>query len=385
MKDSRASTATPLARTTLACVCALFALQAPVRAQHTTTYRWAGELESSTGVITPLNAKGEPDPNVATFESAFFAPEATYRDFGIQSGVFSYTTTTTCALAVFLGVSEDDVKKADFIAFEFNGLVGGPSFESSTWDFDDGCNRALVSHVFPDVGDAGSVIAVGNLSIAAYESLFGTAPQDASLTVAALLFDLPFLEVQCPDFRVTVRAPGLGTGSPDIDAMAVLPGDGFPFCAGSPCSTCSNNGAPGRGCDNSLLGEGGASLSGRGVAEFGATDTFGALVCGLPGGPGVLLKGSSLLGGGTGNLVGDGRLCVAPELRSQVQFPDAWGRVNMTDWRGQKFGTFPGAANPVFTSTYYQYYYRDTLNCSGLNFNFSNAWEVTWKTDSACF
>lgn len=160
--------------------------------------------------------------------------------------------------------------------------------------------------------------------------------------------------------------------------MALLP-DGAPFCAGDgtggtcPCS----GGAPGAGCPNTTTG--GALLSSTGNAEFGA-DTFGLALSGLPAGKaGLCVKGSASLNGGNGNPAGDGLLCTNPQLRSQVILSQADGTVCMSDWRGQPFGAFPGAANAGIP-TYYQWWYRDPSNaCSGQGFNFSNGWEVTWQ------
>jgi hypothetical protein len=109
-------------------------------------------------------------------------------------------------------------------------------------------------------------------------------------------------------------------------------------------------------------------------------DTFGLTVAGIPGAkPGLCVKGSTLLGGGNGNPIGDGLLCTNPELRSQVIVATAAGNVTMSDWRGQPFGTYLNAAN-VGAPTYYQWWYRDPANtCSGQGFNFTNAWAVSWQ------
>jgi len=77
--------------------------------------------------------------------------------------------------------------------------------------------------------------------------------------------------------------------------------------------------------------------------------------------------------------VGDGLLCTAPEMRSQVIVSGIDGPLTMNGWRGLPFGTFPNAAN-VGAPSYYQWWYRDPQNtCSGQGFNFSNAWAVTWQ------
>ncbi|MFT7670895.1 MAG: hypothetical protein ACI8X5_003608 [Planctomycetota bacterium] len=138
---------------------------------------------------------------------------------------------------------------------------------------------------------------------------------------------------------------------------------------------CSAFGGSGEGCANTG-GAGGATLTASGNATL-SNDTFQLQVSGIPGAKaGLCIKGSIQLPGG--NLVGDGLLCTAPQIRSQVIVSDASGGTSMSDWRGQPFGTYPGAAN-VGAASYYQWWYRDPSNtCSGSGFNFSNAWAVTW-------
>ena len=158
----------------------------------------------------------------------------------------------------------------------------------------------------------------------------------------------------------------------------VTPGDGFCFGDGSAASCpCFGFGSSGEGCANSG-GLGGAILVASGNASF-TNDTFQLGVSGLPGAkPGLCVKGSAQLGGGSGNPVGDGLLCTAPQIRSQVIVSDGSGTLSMDNWNGQPFGTYLDAAN-VGVPTYYQWWYRDPPNtCSGSGFNFTNGWAVTW-------
>ena len=154
---------------------------------------------------------------------------------------------------------------------------------------------------------------------------------------------------------------------------------GVPFCfgdgSGASCP-CFATGSAGAGCPSSSTG--GAILVAGGTAQF-AADTFKLNISGIPGArTGLCVKGSAQLSGGAGNPVGDGLLCVAPQMRSQFMLSDAAGDLTMDNWRSQPFGSYPSAAN-VGGTTYYQWWYRDTQNaCSGQGFNFSNAWSVTW-------
>lgn len=165
---------------------------------------------------------------------------------------------------------------------------------------------------------------------------------------------------------ITIKQADENTGS------ALCFGDG----TGANCP-CGASGNPGEGCANTG-GMGGATLAASGDGNFTA-DTFGLQVSGIPGSrPGLCMKGTNQLGGGNGVLSGDGLLCIGSQIRSQVILSDASGTLDMTNWKGQAFGTYPGAAN-VGTPTYYQWWYRDPGNtCSGQGFNFTNAWGLTW-------
>ena len=153
---------------------------------------------------------------------------------------------------------------------------------------------------------------------------------------------------------------------------------GNAYCLGDGSGTLCPclNGQIGQGCANS--GGSGATLTASGDACF-TEDTFQLSVSGIPGAKaGLLVKGSFLIGGGNGNVVGDGLLCLAPQMRSQVIVSDPSGTLTMSNWRGQPFGTFPNAAD-FGTPTYYQWWYRDPAPyCPSFGFNFTNGWAVTW-------
>ena len=157
----------------------------------------------------------------------------------------------------------------------------------------------------------------------------------------------------------------------DPAGNAVCFGDG----SGTACPC--DAGASGAGCKNTSGV--GATLTATGNPSLSA-DTFALAVSGVPGGkPGVLLVGLSLLNGGVGSVMGDGILCASPSMRSQVIFANSAGNVDITNWRGLPFGSYPGVANPG-VNTYYQWWYRDpSSTCTGTGFNYSNAWQVTWQ------
>jgi len=157
-------------------------------------------------------------------------------------------------------------------------------------------------------------------------------------------------------------------------------GAGAPFCFGdgngTPCP-CAAVVSAGEGCPNSTGS--GAILSGSGSTVFSA-DTFQLHVAqAKPDGMGLAIQGIVQRDGGLGVALGDGLLCLTPRLRSQVSMADGTGAVTIGDWRGQAFGSYPGAVY-YGAPTYYQYWYRDPANpCSGSGFNFSNAWAAHWR------
>jgi len=159
-------------------------------------------------------------------------------------------------------------------------------------------------------------------------------------------------------------------------ALHVTAGEAFCFGDGSGnFCPCLNFGNAGEGCANSS-GTGGATLVASGSAWL-ANDNFQLHVVGGPfSSPGLILRGTTQLNGGLGSFVGDGLLCTSGQTaRSQVQFTLA-GSTTFSDFQGSPFGasSYPGGV-----PTNYQYWYRDMANtCSGLGFNFSNAWTATW-------
>lgn len=84
------------------------------------------------------------------------------------------------------------------------------------------------------------------------------------------------------------------------------------------------------------------------------------------------------MNGGDGNPLGRGLLCVGGATRrSQVQVTQGSfsGYTAFLDFRGEPLGS---AIAGVGTPTYYQFWYREPQNGCG-EFNFSNAWGVTWE------
>ena len=251
-------------------------------------------------------------------------------------------------IALFKGVATGDGSDAPMV--DVYGVLGTDG-TGEVWETTDSYGIRCGDEPNCGIFDAGDWLFPGADALEA-----GCAGDDVCELANLLAATTPFVHAGC---------------NTDNTGSATCFGDG----TGNPCP-CANPGGPGEGCANST-GVGGV-LVGLGNAAFGA-DTFGLAASGLPAGvPGLCVKGSALLGGGLGNPVGDGLLCTGPQLRSQVLFSSAGGNVSMPTWRGQPFGTFPGAANGGGVPTYYQIWYRNPPGpCGGL-FNFTNAWVVVW-------
>jgi hypothetical protein len=146
---------------------------------------------------------------------------------------------TYLGLAKFLGVSASDLRRADIIAFEFNG--GGPAsgggWESSTWFITD--NKRAYAETFDETTGLGTITSgrrarfkTGDMLQSAYAAYFGIPvlpgpPQHVSW----ILINVPSdIDVHDPDFKVWLSAakiypdlPPLGDeGSPDPEAVGIL-------------------------------------------------------------------------------------------------------------------------------------------------------------------
>lgn len=153
-----------------------------------------------------------------------------------------------------------------------------------------------------------------------------------------------------------------------LNGNSAITNNGNGYCFGDGSGTdcpCSANGAAGEGC---LTTSGsGARLTGTGEAIIG-NDTFVLTVTGGPANkPGIFFQGTNQL---AGNPNADGLLCTVPTKRYDVNFLDANGMTTQTG-----FGAFATASENMN----YQYWFRDTANPCGGDFNFSGGWQVTWQ------
>lgn len=203
---------------------------------------------------------------------------------------------------------------------------------------------------------------------------------DGSLTTKVLAsdgdtFDVFGSAIAIENGVVTIGAPGdddngASSGSAYLVKTAGRSGNAYCFGDGSGANCpCAGFGAAGTGCLNTSGV--GAVLSGSGLTSFSG-DTFQLHIAGVPGAkPGLLVRGNNQVA----TPAGDGILCtVGGSMRSQVQVTVA-GSTTFTHFNGSGFGSVANAGAP----TNFQFWYRDpSITCSGLGFNFSNAWTTIW-------
>ncbi len=168
----------------------------------------------------------------------------------------------------------------------------------------------------------------------------------------------------------------------------IAPGTSFcePNTGGVIACPCGNNGAAGKGCENSAS-TGGAMLNGTGSAST-LGDTLVMTATGIASaGPSclgfnqnltsILLQGSSLLA--TGVVFGDGVRCFGGSLK----------RINVGASSGGTYTFGPGVlaqstalGDPLVTGNtrYYLVYYRDACAsfCPTTNFNATQGYQITW-------
>jgi Tol biopolymer transport system component len=173
--------------------------------------------------------------------------------------------------------------------------------------------------------------------------------------------------------------PGDTNGSADIFVSYLGPLALVPFCSGdgsgSTCP-CANSSTSGRGCANST-GIGGA-LAGFGAASL-AADTL-TLVASDITGQALFFQGTSPVGGGAGNVFGDGLRCAGG---STIRM----GTVSPSGTSAQ----YPGSVTPhpihiagapivAGDVRHYQCWYRDAaVFCTASTYNLTNGVTTVWQ------
>lgn len=162
----------------------------------------------------------------------------------------------------------------------------------------------------------------------------------------------------------------------EADVLPGAVGNPFCFCDGSSNpAPCGNQGVSGRGCANSMHGQG-AMLVASGIPSVSANslvlhgrDVVGAL-------EGVFFQGDLNLNNGMGVILGDGLRCAGGNLqRLQVAFSNPSGETDSS----VDLSTANGVVTSPGDTRIYQLWYRDSNQgpCSS-SYNLTNALEVTW-------
>jgi hypothetical protein len=178
--------------------------------------------------------------------------------------------------------------------------------------------------------------------------------------------------------------PGLQPGHQPIAGMflvseigAVCAGVAYCFGDGSGMGCpCTNNGAIGNGCANSLVATG-AHLSSSGDSNLSA-DTLVLTCTGMPNSSALYFQGTAQILAGAGTAFGDGKRCVS-------------GAVTRLGTKSNVAGTssYPVGADPKISvkglvpvagaTRDYQVWYRNAAAfCTVSTFNLSNGLEVVW-------
>lgn len=180
-----------------------------------------------------------------------------------------------------------------------------------------------------------------------------------------------------------VGAPGSAAfehaGAVHVYDVGAAANAGFAYCFGDGTGhacPCGVPGAPGEGCANS--GGSGVRLQAQGLASL-SNDTLGLHASGLPTpGIGLVARAPHSLPSPFGVQLGNGLFCIGSLIadRSHV-LQSSSGTLQFTHFNGATFGAgrSPGDVD------HYQLWYRDAQSSCNWSpdFNFSNAWWVTWK------
>lgn len=168
---------------------------------------------------------------------------------------------------------------------------------------------------------------------------------------------------------------GLAVAGPGdwVRLMVDVGGVGTSFCfgdgSGAVCP-CGNLGGPEEGCANSSGF--GALLTSSGSNSATADDLVLTGSQLPPGVPALFFSGTSVIAGGA--LFGDGLRCAGGQLtRIEVAFADAGGLAATSPGIAASLGATPG------TQSILQLWYRDPAGPCGVQFNLSNAIDLTWQ------
>lgn len=181
-----------------------------------------------------------------------------------------------------------------------------------------------------------------------------------------------------PVTQVTLRFLSGSASLLGIDDFQYTRDTAFGYCFGdgtaTPCP-CANFGAPGRGCANSVVPQGGQLMS-TGIASLSG-DTWVLHGSGMPNSTALYFQGTAQENGGNGSVFGDGVRCVAgtivrlgakTNVAGASQYPEP-GNLSISV---KGFVMAPGVR-------YYQVWYRNSaVFCTPATYNLTNGWQVFW-------
>ena len=181
---------------------------------------------------------------------------------------------------------------------------------------------------------------------------------------------------------ITVGAAAVPAGSfgtvngLQLTRVAGTPATAFCFGDGSGLACpCGNSGAAGNGCTSSVNANG-ANLAGSGLASIGG-DTFLLTGSGMPNSSVLYFQGTTQLGGGTGNVFGDGLRCAGGSVIRLLTKSNVGGG-SVYPGEGEPPISVRGANAAGDVRTYQAWYRNAAAFCTVSTFNLTNGVQVTW-------
>jgi hypothetical protein len=178
---------------------------------------------------------GEANPSASLRSNILHAPDNTYTPLDPPILVSRFGSVMPYRnLHHLLGVSRDDLARADVLMFEGNGGSGAGPFngwESAVFTFSDGISSRTVNYnELTGPASDPTVIATGTIENADYRSFFGMCTPNPN-KISYLLLDLhstsPAIDAASPLFQIFMangnRPDGsFGEGTPDPDAVGIF-------------------------------------------------------------------------------------------------------------------------------------------------------------------
>lgn len=182
-----------------------------------------------------------------------------------------------------------------------------------------------------------------------------------------------------PVTQVTLRFLGGSSSLLGIDDLQYTRDTAIGYCFGDGTATacpCGNTGAPGRGCANSVVPQGGQLLS-SGNAILSA-DTWVLHGSGMPNSSALYFQGTAQLNGGNGAVFGDGVRCVGGSIVRLGTKTNVAGASQYPEPGNLSISVKGGVTAPGLRT--YQVWYRNVaVFCTPSTFNLTNGWQVIWS------